>query len=90
VRAVNKSLRNGQFPTSFKAARIVAIHKGGHKLDPGNYRSIAVFSNLSKIFGGCYNAAIFIDVSKAFDCVDHSKLLTKLFRCRFRGVREWI
>jgi hypothetical protein len=50
VRAINKSIRDGRFPTSFKAARIVAIHKGGNKLDPGNYRPIAVLSNLSKIF----------------------------------------
>jgi hypothetical protein len=51
LRAVNKSMRDGQFPTGLKAARIVAIHKGGIKLDPGNYiRPIAVLLNLSYIY----------------------------------------
>jgi hypothetical protein len=31
VRAINKSMKDGQFPTSFKAASIVAIHKSEKK-----------------------------------------------------------
>jgi hypothetical protein len=34
---------------------------------------------------GCHTAAIFIDISKAFNCADYSILLTKLFRCGVRG-----
>jgi hypothetical protein len=61
VRSVNKPMRDGQFPTSFKAARIVVIHKGGNKLDPGNYRPIAVLLNLHS------RIVIFLDGTDFFD-----------------------
>jgi hypothetical protein len=62
-------MRDGRFPTGFKAARIVAIHKGGNKLDPGNYRPIAVLSCLSKIFERVLYKRIvnFLDGSDFFD-----------------------
>jgi hypothetical protein len=69
VRAVNKSMRDGQFPTSFKVAHIVATHKCGNKLDPGNYRPIVVLTNLSKIFESVlYNRIVnFLDGTEFFD-----------------------
>ena len=43
LKIINISLLNGQFPESFKLAKIKPIHKGGPKSDPSNYRPIPVF-----------------------------------------------
>lgn len=126
VRPINLCMRNGEFPQSFKEARIKALYKGkGSRKKCTNYRPISVLSNLSKIYekllylrlyrfltetsfiastqfgflphsstttaalhaitrirqslddGRC-TAAVFIDVAKAFDSVDHNQLLKKL------------
>lgn len=45
----------------------------------------AVLQIVDSIERSCYTSAIFIDVSKAFDCVDHGILLQKLERLGIRG-----
>jgi hypothetical protein len=51
--------------------------------------ALAAFSRIQIFLDRrCYTAAIFIDVSKAFDCVDHFVLLTKLFQ--FKIIHDYL
>ena len=45
---VNLSLAAGIFPSMCKYARVAAIHKGGEKDDPNNYRPISILPILGK------------------------------------------
>ena len=46
---------------------------------------------LQAIDAGQYVGAIFLDLTKAFDCVNHNILLQKLYCYRIRGgAHEWI
>ena len=49
LRIINKSLVSGVFPTLWKTACVVPIHKSGDPTSPGNYRPISLLSVLSKI-----------------------------------------
>lgn len=51
VNPINKCIKDGHFPSSFKESRVKAIYKGtGSRKQCSNYRPISVISNLSKIF----------------------------------------
>lgn len=130
---INRCLKEGLFPETFKEARIRALYKGtGSRKKSTNYRPISVLSNLAKIFEKLLylrfyayfadneliaptqfgflprsntttaalhaisriqqslndrktTAAVFIDVAKAFDSVDHAQLLRKLEDAGIRG-----
>ena len=43
------SIREGRFPESLKLSRVIPIHKGGPRCEPGNYRPISLTSHISKI-----------------------------------------
>ena len=47
---INQSLCSGYFPSKFKTARVIPLHKGGSKEDLNNYRPISLLPLLSKIF----------------------------------------
>ena len=47
---LNLSLRTNRFPTKWKIAKVVPLYKGkGSKLDPKNYRPVAILPILSKV-----------------------------------------
>ena len=47
---INNSFVLGEFPKSFKIAKVTPIHKKGSTVKVENYRPISLLSNLSKIF----------------------------------------
>ena len=46
---INFSLKSGKFPTQWKSAKIIPIHKSGDKDIPSNYRPISILPCVSKI-----------------------------------------
>jgi len=49
-RLINISISDSCFPSVFKVAKIIPLHKKGSKTETSNYRPIAILSNVSKVF----------------------------------------
>ena len=50
VKFFNRFLDLGIYPDCLKTARVTSLHKGGDRLDCGNYRPISVLTQINKIF----------------------------------------
>ena len=46
---MNLSIKQGYFPSAWKTAKIVPLHKKNDRLDPKNYRPVALLSIISKV-----------------------------------------
>ena len=50
ARSFNDCLETGNYTDILKIAKVIPLHKGGFKLDLGNYRPISILSPINKIF----------------------------------------
>ena len=84
----NLSINQGIFPDSMKLAKVVPIFKQGSRFMCNNYRPISVDlieEITSSLDQGHYVVSLFLDLSKAFDTVNHQILLNKL---KFYGLQQ--
>ena len=134
---INASLRSGQVPSDWKAARVIPLFKKGKVVEMDDYRPISILPVISKVlervvhqqltrylhehkilspyqcgFRKCHSTefaalsfadtirrnidqgqltgAVFIDLRKAFDTVNHDVLLDKLTEIGVLGhERDW-
>ena len=87
-------MKTGTYPTDWKISKIIPIHKSGSRSELENYRTISVIPAISKVaekiihkqLVGC----IFIDLTKAFDTLNHSKIITNLEAYGVKGTElKW-
>ena len=68
---INLSFKTGVFPSAFKEARIILLHKGDSPENPSNYRSISILSAFSKIEKAIYKR--FYDLLKSSNFFTNSQ-----------------
>ena len=60
---INLSIKQSRFPSTFKKAKVVPLHKSGDRLNPKNYRPVAILPVLSKLL----ERAVFIQMIDYFE-----------------------
>ena len=72
---LNLSLQTNKFPTKWKLAKVVPLYKGkGSKLDPKNYRPVAILPILSKVLERAMfqQLVTYMDSNKLFNPNHHA------------------
>jgi hypothetical protein len=67
----NKSLSQGTFPSHFKRANIIPVHKSGDKQLVSNYRPISLLPLFSKVFEKSVSVFIYNHVKHAINPAQH-------------------
>jgi hypothetical protein len=63
---INLSIKHSIFPTQFKKAKVIPLHKSGDMLNPKNYRPVAILPVLSKLL----EKAVFLQMIEYFESND--------------------
>ena len=96
---INQSLQSGIFPDKLKIAKVVPIFKAGkdnidsyvqYGFRKSHSTELAALELIDSIYKkldqGKTPIAIFLDLSKAFDTIDHKILINKLHHCGCRNI----
>ncbi|XP_060536648.1 uncharacterized protein LOC132708341 [Cylas formicarius] len=67
----NKSLSEGQFPTIWKCAKVIPVHKSGSKVDVTNYRPISIPSVPGKMLEAIITNELFFKLKHALGDTQH-------------------
>jgi len=59
VSLINQCLKEGVFPSCFKSAKVIPIHKGGNTGDVENYRPISILPIMSRILEKCFSVRMY-------------------------------
>ena len=93
---INATFEFDTFPLAWKTAEVTPIPKVGDHNIPNNTRPISLLPVLSKVCERVAHdqlkltAVVLLDLSKAFDSIDHRILLAKLQDCgASRSATEW-
>ena len=94
LKIMNISPYSSLFPSAFKIAKIIRIHKGGSKHDPSNYTPISILSVLSKILEKGVTKHLFADLSEYAllhkSQSGFSKKITHVTQLLFNLVDKWL
>ena len=75
---VSLSFENGQYPSTWKCAKVTALFKQGDRTDKDNYRPISILPTVNKVIERAVR-------SQLYDFLDTNKLLSVNQFCFRRG-----
>ena len=78
----NKSIVSGTFPSEWKHAKVIPVHKGKERDDMINYRPISLISAIAKIFER-------LIYDQLYDYLSNNNLLSN-YQSRFRPLHSTV
>ena len=70
----NRSFSEGNFPSEWKKANVIPVHKSNDKHDVKNYRPVSLLSVISKIAERCMYNSVYSAIGKNLSSIQHGFL----------------